>query len=37
MELHNITGKEAFQLVHAKTMEGRKGVAQAVEKMRQKR
>ncbi len=34
VELHQITGKEAFQIVHAKTMKGWKGVKKTVESMR---
>ena len=34
-ELHHVTGKEAFQIVHAKTLKGWKGVVETVEKMRQ--
>jgi len=37
MELRQITGKEAFQIVHAKTMKGWEGVKKTVEKTRQKR
>lgn len=37
MELPKITGKEAFQIVHAKTMKGWEGVKKTVEKMREER
>lgn len=37
MELRQVTGREAFQVVHAKTMKGWEGVKKTVEKMRQKR
>lgn len=37
IELRQVTGKEAFQIVHAKTMKGWEGVEKAVENMRQKR
>jgi putative nucleotidyltransferase with HDIG domain len=36
-ELPQITGKEAFQIVHAKTMKGWEGVKKAVEKIGRKR
>ncbi len=36
IELRQVTGKEAFQIVHAKTMKGWEGVKKTVEKMRQK-
>jgi len=37
IELRQVTGKEAFQIVHAKVMKGWEGVKKTVEKMRQKR
>lgn len=37
IELHNVSGKEAFQIVQAKTMEGWEGVTKVVEKVKQKR
>lgn len=37
MELRQITGKEAFQIVHVKTTKGWKGVKKTVEKTRRKR
>lgn len=37
IELSQITGREAFQIVHAKTMKGWEGVKKTVEKMRRKR
>lgn len=36
IELRQVTGEEAFQIVHAKTMKGWEGVKKTVEKMRQK-
>ncbi len=36
-ELLQVTGREAFQIVHAKTMKSWEGVKKIVEKMRQKR
>jgi putative nucleotidyltransferase with HDIG domain len=36
-ELPQLTGKEAFQIVHAKTMEGWEGVKKTVEKIKRKR
>jgi 7,8-dihydroneopterin 2',3'-cyclic phosphate phosphodiesterase len=36
-ELRQITGQEAFQIVHAKTMKGWEGVKKTLEKTRQKR
>jgi len=33
-DLRHVTGKEAFQIVHAKTLKGWKGVVKTVEKMR---
>lgn len=36
IELRQVNGKEAFQIVHAKTMKGWEGVKKTVEKMRQK-
>jgi len=37
MELPQITGKEAFQIVHAKTSKGWEGVKKTVEKLQKKR
>ncbi len=37
IELRQVTGKEAFQIVQAKTMKGWEGVKKTVEKTRQKR
>ena len=37
IELRQVTGEEAFRIVHAKTMKGWEGVKKTVEKMRQKR
>ncbi len=37
IELRQVTGKEAFQIVDAKTRKGWKGVEKAVEKIKQKR
>ena len=37
IELRQVTGKEAFQIVHAKTMKGWEGVKKTVEKTRKKR
>lgn len=37
VELRQVTGKEAFQIVHAKTTKGWEGVKKTVEKIKQKR